>query len=184
MGMYVIMLVLLNKIMKKAWGIDHKRLIWGYVLISALFGLILIGSPKSVVSAFLVDSVKFNSVELEKLAYKPLDVQHCGLSFYSYKNNKTVNPPAHFVDNISRFSCEDKKLLTKIAHYESEFGKFLVNEQNTYATGFYHVLPTTRIECSSKYGINDEAECALFVIKKFPKWYLIGYRTLGWDKSF
>lgn len=98
----------------------------------------------------------------------------CDLSFYSYKINSPVQTPEAYKETIKDLPCEDQKLLTKLAHYESEWNPNSVNPSNTYARGLYHVLPTTRDFCDVR-GINTERDCALFVIKNYPSWYLMGY---------
>lgn len=113
-------------------------------------------------------------------------VVSCDLSFYSYRHKRIVNPPNLFIDGLYKFNdCNDKKILTRIAHYESDWNPNSVNPRNKYAKGLYHILPSTRNkECAAKYKITDEAECALFIMKRFPSWYLTGYKPYKYDLSF
>lgn len=111
--------------------------------------------------------------------------EQCDLSFYSVRHKKNVEPPLRFRETLYKYrDCNDQKILSRIAHYESDFNPSSINLSNTYAQGLYHVLPTTRNECSMKYGITEESDCALFVMKKFPSWYLAGYRDYGYGVSF
>lgn len=109
----------------------------------------------------------------------------CNLSFYSQRQRKEVTPPQWFRETLYKYrDCNDQLLLTKIAHYESDFNPNSVNLSNTYARGLYHVLPSTRGECAGKYGIIEENDCALWVIKNYPEWYLTGYRPFNYHLSF
>lgn len=110
---------------------------------------------------------------------------YCDLSFYSYKEGKVVTAPEGYITTIQELDCKDQQVLNKIAHYESQWNVNSVNPSNTYARGLYHVLPNTMDFCSIRY-IEGERDCALFVMKNYPSWYLQGYKDAGsnFDLSF
>jgi len=140
----------------------------------------------------LVDSaveIKHQVITLDDEYYLMLNNVYpwevCNLTFHSYKDGKMVDTPQWFRESLYKYhDCNDQLLLTKLAHYESTWNPNSVNPMNTYARGTYHVLPTTRAECSNKYGLVEESDCALWVIKNYPSWYLDGYRPYSYDKSF
>lgn len=113
-----------------------------------------------------------------------LGFEVCDLTFYSYSEFKEVSPPEWFVESVKDYSCDDRKILSRVAHYESRYDVNSVNKDNIYARGLYHVLPTTRQECVRIWGVGDEQNCALKVMRTYPEWYLLSYREYGLDRSF
>jgi hypothetical protein len=182
---------------------QHNKSLKTIVNISVIIGLTLLVFEQDKTVALDTVSKYTPAIEIEAIKtpleskLMPLDNEYylmlynnypwevCDLTFYSYRHKKDVTAPQWFRELLYKYhDCGDQLLLTKIAHYESDFNPDSVNLINSYAKGLYHVLPTTRIECSSKYGIIEESDCALWVIKNYPSWYLDGYRPYGYDRSF
>lgn len=168
---------------------EDKLLKYYFYFFCAFLLYIWFFAPQTLVSTFEATPLKISAFKLE---IEPINdtvnyhLGECNLSFYSYKDDKVVSTPKRFFDSLTKtYSCEELQLLSKIAHYESEWGIYTQNPDNEYAQGIYMVLPKTRIdECLNKYGIVEEDQCALFVIENFPGWYLTGYAEHNYDKSF
>lgn len=94
----------------------------------------------------------------------------CNLSFYSYKTGSLVQTPEIYAQRLVKFDCSDKQVLTRIAYYESEWGKYTVNPINPYVHGIYQVLDTTIDFCHDN-GVDGLENCVLYVYRNYRDWF-------------
>lgn len=85
----------------------------------------------------------------------------CDLSFTSLKDGTTVNAPDWFIARIKGYSCREKKVLTRLAYYESNFNPEAVNG---WFYGLYQIgQGDTKDTCIRNGRYDSDEDCALFL---------------------
>lgn len=111
--------------------------------------------------------------ELEEVI-RLANLNFCNLEFFSLKDRKYINPPQWFVDRIQGYNCNQKKWLTRLAHYESNYN---VNAKNGAFTGLYQIgksganltsHDSTFGWCYENGHAGSDEECALWLVTWLP----------------
>lgn len=120
-----------------------------------------------------IDPIKTNA-EVEAM-FKPakIELQGCDLSFISQKpadvgKEIIATPNSSFKLEISKYSCSDQQLFSKLGWYESEYNPDAVN---TIYTGLFQESDETRVTCRNNGHGQDDFECAKWVYNNYRAWF-------------